>query len=217
MCECFIMRRREKVSDRPCVICGTPLLVRQKKCCSVPCQRRFYVAENHHGFKGGTVRTDGYRARCIKGRVMPEHRYVMELHLGRKLLPTEVVHHKDGDVANNVIDNLELISSQAEHMAEHRKSFASETHRECTICHAIKPRSAFYRMSGRKGKETHVPHCKECTLARKRQEYAARVAIYGTNPDAPRRRARQLAALSSEPRTLPLQLQSRADSDPRNS
>lgn len=45
-----------------------------------------------------------------------EHRYVMEQHLGRYLLPTEVVHHIDENPSNNDIDNLRLFDSQAEHV-----------------------------------------------------------------------------------------------------
>lgn len=45
-----------------------------------------------------------------------EHRHVMEQHLGRYLLPTEVVHHKDENPSNNHIENLELFSSQSAHV-----------------------------------------------------------------------------------------------------
>jgi uncharacterized protein (DUF1330 family) len=38
-----------------------------------------------------------------------EHRWVMEQHLGRRLVKTEDVHHKDGNRQNNHIDNLLLI------------------------------------------------------------------------------------------------------------
>ena len=40
-----------------------------------------------------------------------EHRLVMETLIGRRLLPEETVHHKDGNRRNNSEDNLELWSS----------------------------------------------------------------------------------------------------------
>lgn len=46
-----------------------------------------------------------------------EHRYVMEQHLGRYLLPEEVVHHIDKDPTNNAIENLQLFRNQSEHIS----------------------------------------------------------------------------------------------------
>lgn len=57
--------------------------------------------------KRGILRREGY---------VLEHRLVMEHILGRYLLPTEVVHHKDRNKLNNSPDNLELFSSNAEHL-----------------------------------------------------------------------------------------------------
>ncbi len=51
---------------------------------------------------------DGYHKIHAGGRIVAEHRWVMEQHLGRPLLPGENVHHKNGDRSLNTIKNLEL-------------------------------------------------------------------------------------------------------------
>lgn len=72
---------------------------------------------------GRKIREDGYiMARnpdhplASDGYVL-EHRLVMEQHLGRFLLPEEVVHHIDGNPSNNDINNLQLFASQSDHIS----------------------------------------------------------------------------------------------------
>lgn len=70
----------------------------------------------------GSIFKNGYNYIRINGKRYLEHRYIMEQHLGRKLLPTEIIHHKDGNKLNNTIDNLEIMSCRRSHIFKYHLS-----------------------------------------------------------------------------------------------
>jgi len=67
------------------------------------------------------------------GKVVEEHRYLIEKHLGRKLSYNEIVHHKDGNKHNNILANLE-VQIRSFHARDHAttgKTFVTLT---CSFC-----------------------------------------------------------------------------------
>jgi hypothetical protein len=87
-------------------------------------KRPEFSGEKHPNWKRGYwISKDGYKyyeSVYTKGKKITEHRMIMEKYLGRKLLNTEIIHHINGDVIDNSIDNL-MICTRAKHINIHRK------------------------------------------------------------------------------------------------
>ena len=112
-----------------------------------------------------------YKTKYIDGQECLLHRIIMEKHLGRKLTNEEVVHHIDGNIHNNTIENLKLFSNKAAHTQHHKLgiSFTEEHKRKIGEANKGKKRTPEMciaigqRMKGRKHTD------EECTRMSKAQ------------------------------------------------
>lgn len=129
-----------------CAVCMKPFKPARKEqvLCSLSCRQK-NNAKGRQGQNTG-LRSKPYKQRLTKDghlrmyaakhpfadgrKEMNVHDMVMELHLGRRLLPGEVVHHMDEVKTNNVLENLEL-KSHSKHSSDHMKEIVK-----------VKPRTA---------------------------------------------------------------------------
>jgi HNH endonuclease len=156
-----------------CDYCRNPFMCKRetRRFCSLACR---YASANT-----GHVDFQGYRKIHVNGKRVREHRYVMEQHIGRPLQGDENVHHINKDKSDNRIENLRLFSTVSEHLKVEHDLNATETHRECCICHEFKPRTEFSLASEAKGKPFRDPNmsgCKKCVAKRKLDYYYSRPA-----------------------------------------
>lgn len=107
--------RKTKSFPRKCVYCGKEFLVRPSE------DRRGYTRKYCSKYcylpveAGKAISNDGYFV--FNGKKI--HRLIMERHIGRKLLPTEIVHHINDNKFDNRIENLQIVS-RSEHNKMHK-------------------------------------------------------------------------------------------------
>lgn len=117
-----------KERTKPCAYCGSTMDAigwrKRANCCSMACKIK-WTAENGaaHIALIGTIKTyaDGYKyVKTGKRSYTAHHRVVMEQHLGRKLKPSEHIHHRNGEYGDNRIENLEIMNNSNHRLAHHK-------------------------------------------------------------------------------------------------
>lgn len=147
---------------------------RANKYCSQECYRAGRRGQHTKRYSGGHISAYGYRILTVDGKKIPEHRFVMEQHLGRPLKSTEVVHHIDHNRLNNAIENLQLIKSNSEHRKIHFERYRNDTHKQCNHCLEIKPRQQFYKINKLRTTDPHHSTCKKCLSLYYKAKYQKR-------------------------------------------
>jgi len=110
------IKRRKEMTGRK-----LPIKIREKLSES---HKGLYCGSKHPGWKGGKIKDkSGYillfrpnHPFANNSGYVREHRLKMEEHLGRYLRPKEKVHHKNGVLDDNRIENLKLFTNQSEHI-----------------------------------------------------------------------------------------------------
>ncbi len=98
------------------------------KFCSIDCKYAIYPRKGYKEVSINTLEPHEYflLPMFAERKSCNEHRIVMARHIGRTLLSTEIVHHKNGVKRDNRIENLELLESKK----DHHTGFGDEIYQE---------------------------------------------------------------------------------------
>lgn len=137
-----------------------------------------------------------YKMITVDGKQVPEHRYFMEQHLGRKLNKNEVVHHINHNHFDNKIKNLQVMTNE-EHvryhatLSNHGKWTRDDSYEKCIDCstkerpHYIKGfcERCFERRRLVKRREYNRESCRKRYYANRKQRLKQIKEFYENNPE----------------------------------
>lgn len=99
--------------------CGrtTRVALKTQQSAGIYTGHHFRFVANHHKRRGGLTFSGGrWQVRTVTGARVMYARVVMEAHLRRHLLATEVVHHINGKPDDDRLENLMLFDTHGDHL-----------------------------------------------------------------------------------------------------
>lgn len=129
-----IFERWVRYAEIPCAQCGNKFRTRhESETCSKRCMALYRwkntPTSKRWRVKEGTTK-EGYKMIHVpeSGRLVYEHRYVIEKSIGRNLESSEQVHHRNGNKLDNRLENLVIIT-RADHNTLHKTDQAKKAKR----------------------------------------------------------------------------------------
>jgi len=130
LCSTCYKHQQHYSEGNTCLDCGTIITneaTRCKSCSNESLDRsRSHAGENNPNWRGGVVERNGRVFVYAPDNPMSDcrgyvrrSRLVLANKLGRNLTREEIVHHRDGNPANDNPDNLRLFENHAEHTRHH--------------------------------------------------------------------------------------------------
>lgn len=130
------------------------------------CRRHYYMQKRGRDPHKPKPQPKSYVQITVNNRRIRLHRHIMEKFLGRALRSNEHVHHKDGNIHNNAIENLELLSA-GDHFRHHIKAkhpANTATEHMCPRCQKVLPIEQFETTV--KNGVTYPRYCRPCKNAK---------------------------------------------------
>lgn len=105
-----------------------------------------------------------YKCVSVYGQSVRVHRLVMEAHIGRALRSDEIVHHKDGNIWNNDIGNLEIHTRKSHALIHSDNLINRPKHGVTLVCNSCGSEKYYTNAGKSKIPKQDGYKCRDCYI-----------------------------------------------------